>query len=51
MHFMQVKALTNPKSVTERIFATEDYAQNHCQVGNIGLALDVISKWISNISL
>jgi pimeloyl-ACP methyl ester carboxylesterase len=50
MHYKQVKALTNAKSVTERIFTTKDQAQNHCQIGNIGLALDVISKWILDVS-
>ena len=47
---MQVKALTHAKSVTARVFAKEEQAQNHCQIGNIGLALDVISKWISDVS-
>jgi hypothetical protein len=46
MHDMQVKALTNAKSVTARIFTREEQAHNHCQIGNIGLALDVMVKWI-----
>jgi len=46
MHDMQVKALTNAKSVTARVFTKEEQAQNHCQIGNIGLALDVMVKWI-----
>ena len=46
MHDRQVKALVNAKSVTGRIFTKEDHAQNHCQIGNIGLALDIIVKWI-----
>jgi len=46
MHDMQVKALTNAKSVTARVFTKEEQAQNHCQIGNIGLALDVMLKWI-----
>ncbi|UCG43085.1 MAG: alpha/beta fold hydrolase [candidate division WOR-3 bacterium] len=46
MHDMQVKALTNARSVTSRIFTREEQAQNHCQIGNIGLALDVMRKWI-----
>jgi hypothetical protein len=41
-----VQALVNAKSVTDRIFTKEDHAQNHCQIGNIGLLLDVIVKWI-----
>ena len=50
MHDMQVKALTNAKSVTARVFTKEEQAQNHCQIGNIGLALDVMVKWIADIS-
>jgi pimeloyl-ACP methyl ester carboxylesterase len=46
MHARQVKALTNARSVTARIFTKEEQAQNHCQMGNIGLALDVMVKWI-----
>lgn len=50
MHYKQIKALTNANSVTDRIFTREDHAQNHCQIGNIRLALDVMSKWISEKS-
>jgi alpha-beta hydrolase superfamily lysophospholipase len=46
MHNMQVRALTNAKSVTTRVFTEKDQAQNHCQIGNIGLALDVMLNWI-----
>jgi len=46
MHNLQIKALTNAKSVTERVFTKEENAQNHCQMGNLGLALDVMIKWI-----
>jgi alpha-beta hydrolase superfamily lysophospholipase len=46
MHRMQVNALTNAESVTARVFTEEENAQNHCQVGNIGLKLDVARKWI-----
>ena len=50
MHHKQVKALTNARSVTDYIFTRVDQAQNHCMIGNIGLALDVISKWIEEKS-
>lgn len=46
MHYKQVNALRNARSVTGRIFTKEEQAQNHCQVGNIGLALGVMVKWI-----
>ncbi|MGB0384314.1 MAG: alpha/beta fold hydrolase [Ardenticatenaceae bacterium] len=47
IHHMQVAALKNAKSVTERIFTEAEHAHNHCQVGNIGLALDVMSTWLA----
>ena len=50
MHAKQIRALTNARSVTSRIFTAEEHAQNHCQIGNIGLALDVMAEWISDIS-
>ena len=50
MHYKQVKALVNAKSVTGRIFTEKEQAQNHCQVGNTGLALDVMLKWIADKS-
>ena len=46
MHDMQVKALTNARSITSRVFTKEEHAQNHCQMGNLGLALDVMREWI-----
>ena len=46
MHNLQVKALANAESVTARVFTKEENAQNHCQIGNIGLKLDVVIKWI-----
>jgi pimeloyl-ACP methyl ester carboxylesterase len=46
MHRLQIQALTNAKSVTDRIFTKEEHAQNHCQIGNVWLALDIIAKWI-----
>lgn len=50
MHDMQVHALTNAKSLTARVFTKEEQAQNHCQIGNIGLALDVMLNWINRVS-
>ena len=46
MHEMQVKALTHARSVTGRVFTREEQAQNHCQIGNTGLALKVMTDWI-----
>ena len=50
VHDMQVKALTNAKSVTGKVFTRETNAHNHCQIGNVGLALDVMTKWIEEKS-
>lgn len=46
MHHKQVAALKNANSITGRIFTREEHASNHCQVGNLGLALRVIFSWI-----
>lgn len=45
-HDMQIKALTHAKSVHARVFTKKEHAQNHCQIGNIGLALDTMIKWL-----
>jgi len=42
----QREALRNARSLTGRLFTQEEQAQNHCQIGNIGLALSVILEWI-----
>ena len=44
---MQRQALINARSVTVRIFKKEEHADQHCQVGNIGLALRVMLEWIN----
>ncbi len=50
MHYKQVNALKNTRSLTARIFTRKEQAQNHCQIGNIGLALDLMLKWIEKKS-
>ncbi|NLU27901.1 MAG: hypothetical protein GXX00_12390 [Hungateiclostridium thermocellum] len=42
----QLNALKNAKSVTGRLFTKEESADHHCQVGNLGLALNTIYDWI-----
>ena len=44
-----MSGLTNARSLTGRVFTREEHAQNHCQVGNVKLALDVILHWIGEI--
>jgi pimeloyl-ACP methyl ester carboxylesterase len=48
MHEMQLKALVNAKSVTGRIFTKVEHAENHCQTGNLKLALDTMAEWIDS---
>jgi len=45
-YYQQLSILTNAKSVTGRLFTRAEHAQNHCQVGNLGLAVDFIANWI-----
>jgi pimeloyl-ACP methyl ester carboxylesterase len=44
--YQQIKALKNARSVTARLFTRPEQAQNHCQVGNLRLAVDCITNWI-----
>jgi len=46
MHDLQLKALNNSRSVSDVVFTKESHAQNHCQIGNIGLALDTMTQWL-----
>lgn len=47
MHYLQIAALTNARSVTGRIFTSAEQGQNHCQVGNFGLAMQEVAQWIA----
>lgn len=46
LHDKQIKLLSNAKSLTDIIFTKETQAHNHCQIGNIELALNTMLKWI-----
>jgi pimeloyl-ACP methyl ester carboxylesterase len=46
LHEMQLRRLISARSVTDQVFTREDHAHNHCQIGNIGLALGVMRRWI-----
>lgn len=50
MHYKQIAALTHARSITDHIFTRKEQAQNHCQVGNIGLALKMMVDWINSKS-
>ncbi|MFP4440726.1 MAG: hypothetical protein ACLFVO_26115 [Chloroflexaceae bacterium] len=47
MHHLQVRSLTHARSITERIFTADEHAQNHCRIGNMGLALTVMADWLA----
>ena len=46
--YKQIAALTNTRSLTARLFTRAESAQNHCQAGNFGLALQVITAWLDS---
>jgi alpha-beta hydrolase superfamily lysophospholipase len=49
-HFhKQIAALQNTRSKTTRLFTQQEQAQNHCQVGNLELAVKTITDWIEHI--
>jgi len=43
--FDQGRLLTNARSLTSRLFTRKETAQNHCQLGNVGLSVEVIVDW------
>ncbi|MFJ4657724.1 alpha/beta hydrolase [Nocardia sp. NPDC088792] len=45
----QIALLTATHSLTAREFTRHEYAQNHCQVGNFGLALHTILDWLDGL--
>ena len=42
----QIASLTGARSVTARLFTRAESAQNHVQVGNLGLAFRVMQSWL-----
>jgi fermentation-respiration switch protein FrsA (DUF1100 family) len=45
----QIATLTHARSITARVFTEAEHAQNHVQVGNLGLALRVIVEWLQRV--
>jgi len=43
--FDQGRMLTKARSLTSRLFTRKETAQNHCQLGNVGLSVKVIVNW------
>jgi pimeloyl-ACP methyl ester carboxylesterase len=48
--FDQGKMLINVRSLTSRMFTRSESAQNHCQLGNVGLSIQVIVNWVEEIT-
>jgi len=46
MHQMQVDALINAKSVTDKVYTKKTTGEHHCQIGNIKMSLDDMIEWI-----
>jgi len=44
----QIATLTNVRSLTARLFTRAEQAQNHCQVGNMGLAFRAVLDWMAD---
>ncbi len=49
--YAQTRILTNARSITARLFTRGESAQNHCQLGNQGLALKTIVNWLDETLL
>jgi len=45
----QIATLTHARSLTARLFTRAEQAQNHVQVGNMGLAFRVIVDWMESL--
>ena len=42
----QARALTGARSVTTRMFTRAEQADQHCQMGNLELACEVLTTWL-----
>jgi pimeloyl-ACP methyl ester carboxylesterase len=45
----QISTLTHVRSLTARLFTRAEQAQNHVQVGNMGLAFRVVLEWMESL--
>lgn len=48
LYRLQRAALINARSLSGRIFTRAEHAENHCQMGNLTLALDYLADWLDN---
>jgi alpha-beta hydrolase superfamily lysophospholipase len=51
LHMLGDQILTLPaaRSLSARVFTEAEHAHNHCQIGNQGLALQVILDWLDQV--
>jgi len=49
-YYEQLRLLVHARSVTGRLFTVAEQAAEHCQFGNLALALDTIIRWIEERS-
>ncbi len=49
MYYQMERSLTQVRSFTGRIFTEKENAENHCQFGNLELALRTMAAWIAAI--
>lgn len=47
--YQQIEMLSYARSITARLSARSECAQNYCQVGNIGLTLNIIVNWLDGM--
>jgi len=45
----QIAGLRRARSITARVFTHDERAENHCQVGNIGLSVRVMLDWLAGL--
>ena len=45
----QNRLLTKARSISSRVFTRQEQAHEHCQVGNMGLSVDVIVRWLNGL--
>lgn len=48
--YQQINILDHARSKNSRLFTRAENAQNHCQIGNLKLAIDTIIQWIESTS-
>lgn len=46
----QITLLSAARTVTARLFTEAEQAQNHVQIGNVGLSLDIVTDWLGQLA-